>query len=399
MPPAVPPSRDDITQAVRDTVTLRNDSRAKISRTQTPLSPTAAPPSRPPGKRSQSDDSNIVEKPRSGANKPRGKKGSQHADVIDRLDYTSVGPMFHHDGPFDACAPSRNKHRSKAPMYAWGADELSSPSYGDSAYPAPSAYKAFTNDYPEPPKKKVDAIAEAWGIHEPEPFEEFFAGGGSGRPDGDTPASSIYNGRDSHQSSRSAPANQQSRRAKDSRDAREGDRPRIAARRSLVPPPQPIFVGEPAEIEPPPGSPPASAPGFPKRSKSLMQRIRKMRDAPNVPVTADYEQNPPVSPSSPTEPMNASRPTHRPQNSFLGRFGGNANRNPPLAEKPEPFVFIEANNNKELPAPPPVAEAQYDEGQGYFDAPVSAGPTSPGGGLGRKTSLMKKVGRVVRGTK
>lgn len=287
-------------------------------------------------------------------------------------------------------------------MYAWAPDDLSSPAYGDSAYPSPNAYKAFTNDYPEPPKRKVDAIAEAWGIHEPEPFEEFFAGGGSGRPDGDTPASSIYNGKDSHQPTTAASrSGAQSRRAKDSRDSREADRPRIAARRSIVPPPQPIFVGEPAEVEPPMGSPPASASGHPKRSKSLMQRIRKMRDAPNVPVSSDYEQNPPASPSSPTEPMNSSRPTHRPQNSFLGRFGGNASRNPPpVAEKPEPFVLIEASNNtnKELPAPPPVQETQSAD-EGYFDGPVNGGPSSPGGGLGRKTSLMKKVGRVVRGTK
>ena len=49
---------------------------------------------RPPGKRSQSEDSNIVEKPRTSKDKPRSKKGSQHADVIDRLDYTSVGPSM-----------------------------------------------------------------------------------------------------------------------------------------------------------------------------------------------------------------------------------------------------------------------------------------------------------------
>lgn len=306
--------------------------------------------------------------------------------------------MFHHDGPFDACAPSRNKHRNKAPLFAWGT-EPEAPRYGDSAYPSAAAYSAFTNDYPEPPKKKVDAIAEAWGIHEPEPFEEFFAGGGSGRPDGDTPASSIYNGKDSHQShstSRSIPA---ARRPKDTRESRD-ERPRMAARRSLVPPPQPIFVGEQADIEAPTGSPPAS-PGYPKRSKSLMHRIRKMRDAPNVPVGPDYEP-PPVSPTSPTQPT---RPTHKSQNSFLGRFGGGAPRTNQLgAEKAEPFVFIETQNtqNKDLPPPPAMTKAQttppgeYGPSTEYFEGQSSGPGTSPDG-LRRKTSLMKKMGRVVRG--
>ncbi|KAF9568456.1 hypothetical protein CPC08DRAFT_625116 [Agrocybe pediades] len=397
MPAARDAPHNDITEAVRDTVTVRpvqESSRGKITRTQTGVNPTVSS-SRPTGKRSQSEDQGaILEKPRtSGKSKATTKKGSQHADVIDRLDFTGVGPMFHHDGPFDACAPSRNKHRNKAPMYAWGtAEESAAPRYGDSAYPAPSAYAAFSNDYPEQPKKKVDAIAEAWGIHEPEPFEEFFAGGGSGRHDGDTPTSSIYNGKESN-----ARTAQSTRRP---RDPRDDNRPRMVARRSVVPPPQPIFVGDPAEVEVPQGSPPPSSPGIPKRSKSLMHRIRKMRDAPNVPVGPDYSQAPP-SPSSPTEPMNSSRPTHRPQNSFLGRFAGNKSPNP-TSEPPEPFVFIEAHTNKDLPAPPPVQEASSAGGETYFDAQQSATGATPGGGaggLGRKTSLMKKVGRVVRGTK
>ncbi|KAJ3488043.1 hypothetical protein NLJ89_g11655 [Agrocybe chaxingu] len=386
VPKSAPTSRDgygtDITEAVRDTVTLKSQepaSRSKPSRTHT-TAPAANTSTRPSGRKSQSDDSaNIVEKPRSNG-KSRPKKGSQHADVIDRLDFTGVGPT----DTFNLSVPSRwsvRRMRSlpqqasqQSPMYAWGTTDPvgAAPQYGDSAYPSAHAYKAFTNDYPEPPKKKVDAIAEAWGIHEPEPFEEFFAGGGSAKPDGDTPASSIYNGRDSH-SSRS---NNAARRTKDTRESRD-ERARMVVRRSGVPPPQPIFVGEAADMEAPTGSPPASSPGFPKRSKSLMHRIRKMRDAPNVPVGPDYEQ--PPSPTSPTEPA---RPTHRPQNSTV--------------------VLIETNqNNKELPPPPPNNETtppgEYHS-TGYFDTPGGSG-TSPGGGLGRKTSLMKKVGRVVRGTK
>ncbi|KAG6885592.1 hypothetical protein C0993_012594 [Termitomyces sp. T159_Od127] len=321
-----------IADAVRDTVTVRGPTeyaaRTRVARSNTaqhvpsprlrsPLMSHRAPAAaKQPARRSHSQDP----KPR-----PKPKKGSQHADVIDRLDFTGVGPMFHHDGPFDACAPSRNRQRSNAPMFAWQ-DDL-------------PHHRA-----PEPPKKKVDAIAEAWGIHEPEPYEEFFAGGGTARADADTPASSIYNGRDAHKKRT----------------------PRPADPRRPVPPPQPIFVPE---------SPPLS-PGNPQRKKSLMQRIRKMRDAPNVPVAPDDQ---PPSPSTSSEPILA-RPTHRPQNSFLGRF---ASSRP--ADKPEPFVYIEPSN-KELPPPPPETESP-PEVAGYSDS------GSPG--VVRKTSLMKKVGRVV----
>jgi hypothetical protein len=129
-----------------------------------------------------------------------------------------------------------------------------------------------------------------------------------------------------------------------------------------------------------------------------------MRDAPNVPAGPDYEQ--PPSPSSPTEHSYPGangnsrpiRPTHRTQNSFLGRFGG-ARTNQAGSDKPEPFVYIDAQNNKELPAPPRATRETSGEDRPsgeYFDGATgigAAGPTSQG--LGRKTSLMKKVGRVV----
>lgn len=355
----------DLTQAVRDTVTVESRNRMGRSQTQNPSSPKPSPTT---AKRSQSQDSaQVVQDKKSG--KSRSKKGSQHADVIDRLDFTGVGPMFHHDGPFDACAPSRNRHKTKAPMMAWTSGEVQAGNGGP--YPAPNAYQGFSESY-EAPKKKVDAIAEAWGIHEPEPFEEFFAGGGTR---GDTPASSIYNGRDSHL----AP------RKKERRDhAEDGNRSRNA-RRSTLPPPQPIFIHDAQADQT--ESPPATSTAFPKRSKSIMQRIRKMRDSPNVPAPADFDD--PPSPSS-SPPDSAARPTHRSQNSFLGKFNSSS--------KPEhePFVYIDAHTNKDLPATP----AKPAEAAGYFDtANGSATAASPGGGLGRKTSIMKKVGKVVRGTR
>lgn len=264
-------------------------------------------------------------------------------------------------------------------MMAWGGrleDPAPAPK-NDSPYPAsPTAYSAFAGSEYDAPKKKVDAIAEAWGIHEPEPYEEFFAGGGGGT-NGNTPASSIYNGKES------------------SRKPAEPSRPRAQARRSQLPPPMPIFVPESADSPIVPDSP--GSPGsFPKRNKSLMHRIRKMRDAPNVPVHDDNE------PATDGE-----RPTHRSQNSFLGRFGNNANGRggppnmSPTSENSESYVFIEPKPaQKELPPAPgsaPNSPLEHANGANdYFDESEAA---NGGGGLGRKTSLMKKVGRVVRGTR
>ncbi|KAJ8083932.1 hypothetical protein AAF712_000833 [Marasmius tenuissimus] len=387
-------SQTDIAQAVRETVQVRG-SRISRSNTQNPPPAKASPPA---ARRTQSQDSAPKVPP-----KPSKKKGSQHADVIDRLDFSGVGPMFHHDGPFDACAPSRNRQQHKAPMMAWGQDpnQLVDLHSGDSPYPAPNAaaYNGFSETYTEQPKRKVDVLAEAWGIHEPEPFEEFSAGGGHR---GGTPASSIYNGKDSQKSSK--------RSSKDNRDHREvyreylddpSTRVNRAPRRNGIPPPQPIFVPDPTTPpvdQPIISSSPGSA-GFPKRSKSLMQRIRKMRDAPNVPVNNDYDdpQSSPGYPPSPNpsgERTGRERPTHRSQNSFLGRFGNS--RSPPPSESPltEPYVFIDPTTNKDKDLP----EAPRENPNGYFDTTNGGNSgTSPGAGLGRKTSLMKKVGRVVRG--
>ncbi|THC91090.1 hypothetical protein EYZ11_009452 [Aspergillus tanneri] len=57
--------------------------------------------------------------------KPRSKKGNYQLDIIDKLDVTSIygTGMFHHDGPFDACNPSRNRKGLRtAPMQAFPED-------------------------------------------------------------------------------------------------------------------------------------------------------------------------------------------------------------------------------------------------------------------------------------
>ncbi|TVY33139.1 Protein PAL1 [Lachnellula occidentalis] len=56
------------------------------------------------------------------------KKPDRKLDIIDKLDVTSIygTGLFHHDGPFDACNPHRNKQGSRrpAPMQAFPKDSL-----------------------------------------------------------------------------------------------------------------------------------------------------------------------------------------------------------------------------------------------------------------------------------
>ncbi|KAI9512801.1 hypothetical protein F5148DRAFT_1339868 [Russula earlei] len=341
-------------------------------------------------RRSHSSDSAPSDKaklPRSKA-----KKSSIHADVIDRLDFTGVGPMFHHDGPFDACAPSRNRLRTMAPMYAWTSinaedeevaaryrdkeDALSSDSpsltYNAAPYPSevlrsPPVASNYTSYYNEPPKKKIDALAEAWGIHEPEPYEEFFAGGGDEGP--------ITN----YSSTKEARPN--GRRTHDDPTSR----PRGPNR---IPPPRPIFIGDKQEpeVHSPPTSPISSGANI-SRNKSIMQRLRRMRDSPNVPVGFDEKTDVPAdsapSPISSAESSSHERPAHPRGHSILDRFPRGSREDPSRAE---PYVYVRGRG-KDLP-PTPAPEQNYSEGA-----------SNTGSAMGRRVSIMKKVGRVVRGGK
>ncbi|KAI5249544.1 Pal1-domain-containing protein [Aureobasidium subglaciale] len=62
---------------------------------------------------------------RSHDGKSRPTKKPQGLDLIDKLDVTGIygQGLFHHDGPFDACNPHRNRKRDvRAPMQAFPAD-------------------------------------------------------------------------------------------------------------------------------------------------------------------------------------------------------------------------------------------------------------------------------------
>ncbi|KAG1843541.1 hypothetical protein C8R48DRAFT_819036 [Suillus tomentosus] len=99
-------------------------------------------------------------------------------------------------------------------------------------------------------------------------YEEFFADGGTGRRDGDTPSNSIYAGREGHGSRNGMPRHSLGKRSKDGRDLRDVyreypdddmkqmqacDRERSGEREGRrtkcggIPPSQPILVPE-AEI-------------------------------------------------------------------------------------------------------------------------------------------------------
>ncbi|KAI2786214.1 hypothetical protein POX_g08596 [Penicillium oxalicum] len=57
--------------------------------------------------------------------KPRSTRKDRRLDIIDKLDVTSIygTGMFHHDGPFDACNPHRNRKGARtAPMQAFPKD-------------------------------------------------------------------------------------------------------------------------------------------------------------------------------------------------------------------------------------------------------------------------------------
>ncbi|CAI4545612.1 AFI_G0026210.mRNA.1.CDS.1 [Saccharomyces cerevisiae] len=50
-------------------------------------------------------------------------KPPKNVDTIDKMDVTGLfGGSFHHDGPFDACTPQRNKNNKVAPVLAFPAD-------------------------------------------------------------------------------------------------------------------------------------------------------------------------------------------------------------------------------------------------------------------------------------
>ena len=282
--------------------------------------------------------------------------------------------------------PSANDHRlsplAQATINAMAHSDMADSPYGAAVSPTrkkgkhskdmrnlPSGLDAyFPAERPTSPKRR-ETIADAWGKGEPEPFEEFFAGSvgtavnGAGETGLASAASSIYGGKEGQGNT----------------NGKRRERPLRRPTKNL-PPPKPIFP--PDEEIASPGEMMATSPGLggPKRSRSLMHRIKKMREQPNVPV--GYEPGPSEEdPSSSSENQHgATRPSHRHQQSLLGKFGNRSPTSP---------TFAVAEDEKDLPGVP--TSPRFHEQDGYFSAP-------PNSGLGRKTSIMQRVrGAVSKG--
>ncbi|RXK38630.1 hypothetical protein M231_04136 [Tremella mesenterica] len=216
---------------------LPNKSRSPYSRLDSSTTTTSPTKARP--RRSLSTDTYGLEgtAPLTAGQKTAAeeKKASRHADVIDTWDPTGLGSaMWHHSGPYDAAAPSRNLNLppSKAPMQAFHGPPVTSPPRGVATIslssPPPVPGKIPTGDVPEMPTRPVrkgqsairdkhtqsrrvsgggltgqystsmpssgayfpvlrengmedtqprkgwnNALKEAWGTQDPEPFEDF----------------------------------------------------------------------------------------------------------------------------------------------------------------------------------------------------------------------------------
>ncbi|KAF8332386.1 uncharacterized protein EI90DRAFT_854120 [Cantharellus anzutake] len=210
------------------------------------------------------------------------RKKSHHVDLIDQLDYSSLGQgTFHHDGPFDALAPSRNRNNiAKAPMRAFNEEEAILAAAAPPDLASSLTHPHDTTGQLLHPSGHEEHARRSVGKGGSRTFEEFSAGGYIGPGSNGAPISNrIMNGDDA------------ASRAKDlelaARNARRNAR--------IAPPPQPIFLPgsefAPTRSYDGPTSPnenPFTPDGRPKRNKSLINRFRRVRDNPNIPPNPPY---------------------------------------------------------------------------------------------------------------
>lgn len=186
--------------------------------------------------------------------------GSRRLDVIDQMDISGIvgASMFHHDSPYDACSPYKNRSAAAAPMRAFAADD---PASGSSAAPArlgraPDSVPSLRNS-PQPSTDVEDSagyfstpLAEMWG-QSSEPWQEFST-------------------TQEQQRSRRAGYGADHDSLADYPDMETILRSGTRVSDADVPP------AEPEPALPPPEKPPSTV----KRSKSLAQRLRRLRVTP-----------------------------------------------------------------------------------------------------------------------
>jgi hypothetical protein len=203
--------------------------------------------------------------------------------------------------------------------------------------------------------------------------------------------------------------------------------PRRSSR--AIPPPQPMFspalTSDPDEADAPerkvPSSPPRS--GDPKRNRSIISRIKKMRENPTVPMDSLEDDTVIGSDSGHGHDGNEAGRGHKHQASLLLRLGSSAgksfNTNTTLNEKEKDwspgkekagseggsFVLVTPNSTSpppsrkgsadrekkslpSLPAPTPGSAGERGFPDGYFSEAAT---------VGRKTSLYRKMKSAVAG--
>ncbi|WRT67268.1 uncharacterized protein IL334_004235 [Kwoniella shivajii] len=327
------------------------------------------------------------------------KKGSRHADVIDTWDPTGLGTaMWHHAGPYDAAAPSRNTNLpvSKAPMQAFRAPPVQSPppkgptTISLSSPPVPPAKDVPVEQSDKPAHRrgqsgnrigapaasrrvsgggltgqystsmpssggyfpnmggvpqdeasfarmerqrerdaKRQAIKAAWGIDTPEPYEDF---GGSPNDGTVDLADDFYS-----PESISAPLPGKPARSPGLRFGLGPASPPIRDEGSTSP------TGEF-----PPVANRSAGPGGVKRTKSLMQKIKTMRENPNNARSSSPKAYSPTpepglaaSPSSESPPDLMNDKSRRP--GFFARTSGGGKNSP--AKKPTNLSTSSSNSN------------------------------------------------------
>lgn len=129
-PPARPPKTDGPLPPAYEEVAGKEKTNREYPREKLGSSSTRHHSSSSRRHRSHSDSGSG--KPSSRSRRERRHKSSKkepepvkakNLDTIDKLDVTGFfGGGFHHDGPFDACTPHRNKNSKVAPVMAFPAD-------------------------------------------------------------------------------------------------------------------------------------------------------------------------------------------------------------------------------------------------------------------------------------
>ncbi|CAK9439052.1 uncharacterized protein LODBEIA_P32760 [Lodderomyces beijingensis] len=159
-PPARPPKPEEFAppsyeEAAGPEAAKKEYRREKQSSTSTPASSKEHRSHSDPAGRGSKHRSSSSRHKHSSRNKSPSKKKeavpAKNLDTIDKLDVTGFfGGGFHHDGPFDACTPHRNKNAKKAPVMAFPVDGPNNSIAGAGNVDKDAQMKLAFGNYEEP---------------------------------------------------------------------------------------------------------------------------------------------------------------------------------------------------------------------------------------------------------